>query len=168
MGICVYYKHQIINEELKININEDKQINDPNVSEKLQEEIIKQESKSYLKYVKTKILGSTINENVVNSTENINENLNNEKNQNQNNIPKKPKSIIKHRMKQNGGEIDKLSNNSENNNTKQKTVKIKTDDQSIHHDPNNNSRKDIIRKKKPFQTVKNPKEFENENKLYKI
>ena len=166
MGICVYYKHQIINEELKININEDKQINDPNVSEKLQEEIIKQESKSYLKYVKTKILGSTINENVVNSTENINENLNNEKNQNQNNIPKKPKSIIKHRMKQNGGEIDKLSNNSENNNPKQKTVKIKTDDQSIHHDPNNNSRKDIIRKKKPFQTVKNPKEFENENKLF--
>ena len=162
MGICAYYKDQIINEELKVNID-NKPHNNPNISPNHQEEIIKQESKSYLKYVKTKILGNNDNDNnnnIIASTENLNNEISH-------NASTKPKSIIKHRelnkkIKQSNSELEALSNNNE----KPKTVKIK-DDQSFQtiNDPNNTKREFISRRKKAFQTVQNPKELENGKKL---
>ena len=162
MGICAYYKDQIINEELKVNID-NKPHNNPNISPNHQEEIIKQESKSYLKYVKTKILGNNDNDNnnnIIASTENLNNEISH-------NASTKPKSIIKHRelnkkIKQSNSELEALSNNNE----KPKIVKIK-DDQSFQtiNDPNNTKREFISRRKKAFQTVQNPKELENGKKL---
>ena len=172
MGICIYSKDQVVNDELKVSIDKNNQNNDPNISQNLQEEIIKENTKSYLKYVKTKILDNS-NNNAVN-TENNNITLNKEIS---NSSINKPKSIIKHRelnkkIKQmEKGELEAfgMSNNSENNTIKQKTVKIKEDNLSIHTNNNNKNNiaksENIVRRKKAFQTVQNPKELENEKKL---